>query len=147
MAGRRRQGHQSKCLDRRRICRPPLLPVGRETSLAFHPPHTCISRLSIDLNQSSIPESKTKIQCPSHEIHLRLHCILSSPISEHSTVPPRTRGTESLDRKVDKNETRVKTVFVFNPFHLQVCLQGNRSRDQRASQPDLSLSHLIFGFL
>ena len=82
-----------------------------------------------------------------HEIHLRLHCILSSPISEHSTVPPRTWGTESLDRKVDKNETRVKTVFVFNPFHLQVCLQGNRSRDQRASQPDLSLSHLIFGFL
>ena len=33
-----------------------------------------------------------------HNIYLRTHCIWSSPMSEQSTVPPRTRGTESLSK-------------------------------------------------
>ena len=47
-------------------------------------------------------------------IYLRTHCIWSSPMSEQSTVPPRTRGTESL--------SKIFSLMFFMDFtELQLC--------------------------
>ena len=77
--------------------------------------------------------------------YLRTHCIWSSPMSEQSTVPPRTRGTESLSKIFAsllflRWSTRY---FCQNlDFDLHVDRQGSSRRDHRASHPERSLSHL-----
>ena len=77
--------------------------------------------------------------------HLRTHCIWSSPMSEQSTVPPRTRGTESLSKIFPSLLfTRWSTLYVCQnlDFDLHDDRQGNNRRDHRASHPERSLSHL-----
>ena len=89
-----KEGQRSKCLDHKWKSRLLLLPVYPRTSLAI----VLVRTWGYEQCKKSSSFAKRVIAQKWHNFHLRTHCIWSSPMSEQSTVPPRTRGTESLSK-------------------------------------------------